>query len=78
MLPGISKIEEGMMIPIQPEVLTSKEVCELLKISAVTLWRERRAGRITYRRVSSKIIFLRSDVIAYLDQNIQPARSSRR
>jgi excisionase family DNA binding protein len=62
------------MIDIQPDILTSKEVCELLKISPVTLWRERRAGRITYRKVSSKVIFLRDDVLEYLERVMQPAR----
>lgn len=51
------------------EVFTDKEAAAYLRTSQVTLWRERRKGRITFRRVSSKIIYLRQDLEAYLDQN---------
>lgn len=66
------------MIHIEQDILTSKDVCELLKISPVTLWRERRAGRITCRKVSSKVIFLREDVLEYFERIMLPARTSGR
>lgn len=58
------------------DVLTTKQVCEILNISPVTLWRERKAGRISFRRVASKIRFLREDIESYLARNKQAARNS--
>ena len=54
-------------------VFTDKEASEYLRISQVTLWRERRRGRITFRRAASKIVYLREDLDAYLQQNMRPA-----
>jgi predicted site-specific integrase-resolvase len=54
-------------------LFTDKEASELLRISQVTLWRERRKGRITFRRVASKIVYLKEDLEAYLRQNARPA-----
>lgn len=53
----------------QREVFTNQQASEYLKTSQVTLWRERKAGKITFRRVASKIIYLQEDLDAYLDRN---------
>lgn len=55
------------------ELYTDREASQFLRISQVTLWRERRKGRITFRRVASKIVYLRKDLEAYLQQNTRPA-----
>ena len=55
------------------KVMTAGEVCEFLGISAITLWRERKAGRISYRRVASKVLFTREDIEEYLERNKQSA-----
>ena len=51
------------------EIYTDKEASLYLRISQVTLWRERKKGRIFFRRVASKIIYLREDLEKYLEQN---------
>jgi hypothetical protein len=53
----------------EDRIFTDKEASEYLRISQVTLWRERKAGKITFRRVASKIIYLREDLENYLEQN---------
>lgn len=51
------------------EIFTSKDACRILKISTVTLWRERKAGRISFRRIASKVVFTRQDLDNYLERN---------
>jgi hypothetical protein len=58
------------------DLFTSKEVCIFLKISPVTLWRLRKAGRVTFRRVASKIVYLRVDVDEYLERTKREAIST--
>jgi lipopolysaccharide export LptBFGC system permease protein LptF len=53
----------------QREIFTDKEASDYLRISQVTLWRERKAGKITFRRAASKIIYTREDLLNYLEQN---------
>jgi len=55
------------------EVYTDKEASRFLRISQVTLWRERKRGRITFRRVASKIVYLREDLENYLERNKREA-----
>ena len=54
-------------------VMTQNEVCEILGISPITLWRERKAGRISFRRIASKIVFTSQDVNEYLERNTRSA-----
>lgn len=54
---------------IENDLFTSKEACRFLKISPVTLWRERKAGRISFRRIASKVVFTRQDLEIYLERN---------
>jgi predicted site-specific integrase-resolvase len=54
-------------------IYTNKEASEYLRISEVTLWRERKAGKITFRRVASKIVYLREDLENYLNRNKRDA-----
>ena len=55
------------------QIYTDKEASEYLRISQVTLWRERKAGKITFRRVASKIIYLQEDLENYLNRNKREA-----
>jgi excisionase family DNA binding protein len=55
------------------EIFTTKEASRFLNISAVTLWRERRAGNISFRRAASKILFTREDIEEYLQRNKREA-----
>lgn len=52
---------------------TDREAAAFLRISQVTLWRERRAGRISFRRVASKILYTQSDLENYLNNNKREA-----
>ena len=51
------------------QIFTNSEACKFLRLSATTLWRERKSGKITFRRIASKIVYLREDLEAYLNQN---------
>lgn len=50
------------------EVFTEDETAEILRISKVTLWRERKRGRITCRRSASRPVYLREDITNYLNR----------
>lgn len=50
-------------------ILTQTEAAELLGISSVTLWRERKAGRISFRRIASKVVFTSEDISEYLERH---------
>lgn len=51
------------------KLFTTKETAEILRISPITLWRERKAGRIGFRRAASKIVFTQDDIENYLETN---------
>ncbi len=53
----------------EKEIYTDKEASDYLRISQITLWRERKKGKISFRRVSSKIVYLKEDIEKYLEQN---------
>ena len=56
-------------------MLTDKEAGELLQVSRITLWRERKAGRLSYRRVSGQIRYTSDDLESYLKNIKQEARA---
>lgn len=55
------------------ELYTNKEASDFLRVSPITLWRERKAGKIAFRRVASKIVFTREDLDTYLEANKREA-----
>jgi len=57
----------------EKQIYTTKEASDYLRISPVTLWRERKAGRISFHRVASKIIYTKEDLLAYLETNRRSA-----
>ncbi len=65
--------EEKKSVNADREIYTDKEASEYLRISQVTLWRERKKGKICFRRVASKIVYLRKDLEGYLNRNKREA-----
>lgn len=57
-----NKADTQINIPQADGVLSSKEVCELLHISAPTLIRYRKEGKIKGKRVGGKIFYKKSEV----------------
>lgn len=57
----------------QIEIFTDKEACSFLGVSAITLWRERKAGRLSYRRVGNGVRYTRGDLESYLESVKQSA-----
>ena len=53
----------------EQQIFTDKEASDFLRISQTTLWRERKGGKITFRRVASKIVYLREDLEEYLNRS---------
>ncbi len=54
---------------------TDKEASDYLRISQVTLWRLRKTGKISFRRVASKIIYTQSDLDNFLNSTKREAFS---
>jgi len=48
--------------PPDKEFLTKQEVCQMLQVKAVTLWRYAREGRLKQHRVGRKVFFLAEEV----------------
>jgi hypothetical protein len=57
----------------EQQIFTDKEASAFLRLSQVSLWRLRKAGKITFRRVASKIVYLREDLDSYLETNKREA-----
>lgn len=57
----------------EKQIYTDKEASDYLRISQVTLWRERKKGKISFRRVASKIVYLQEDLENYLNSNKREA-----
>jgi predicted DNA-binding protein (UPF0251 family) len=51
------------------QVFTDKEASIYLRVSRITLWRERKSGRVTFRRLRGKIIYTLADLENYLERN---------
>ncbi len=47
-------------------IYTDREAAKYLRISQITLWRLRKAGKIRFRRAASKIIYTQADLEHYL------------
>lgn len=67
-LGSINKAEEPVS---ETELLSITQVCELLKISKVTLHKWKKLGKIPYYRISNKIYFKKSEVIAHLKPGLK-------
>lgn len=61
------------IIMSEKQIYTDKEASLYLRVSQITLWRERKKGKISFRRVASKIVYLQEDLENYLNQNKREA-----
>ena len=50
-------------------VYTDREAAKFLRMSQIKLWRERKAGRISFRRLGGQLAYTLSDLQEYLDSN---------
>lgn len=55
--------------PPEKEFLARQEVCQMLHINSVTLWRYARVGRLKQHRVGRKVFFLAEEVREALINN---------
>ena len=72
---GTSLFTEDKRIMDGKQIYTDKEASGYLRISQVTLWRERQKGNISFRRAASKIIYTQQDLEDYLQRNKREAFS---
>lgn len=66
-------IAEVMTSPQQVDnerdtLLSSKELCNLLNVSSVTLWRMQKEGRLKPQRVGRKVVFSKNEVMALVKE----------
>lgn len=54
-------------------VLTDREAAQFLRMSQIKLWRERKAGKISFRRLGGQLAYTRDDLLTYLDRHLQSA-----
>lgn len=59
----------------QQQFFTDREASAYLRISQMTLWRERRSRRISFHRLGGKIIYTAADLEEYLANTKQEARA---
>lgn len=51
------------------ELLTDKEAAQFLRLSTLTLWRLRKRGDLPFVRLATKLLYRRSDLIAFINRN---------
>jgi len=51
------------------ELLTDKEAAQFLRSSPLTLWRLRKRGELPCVRIATKLLYRRSDLIAFIERN---------
>lgn len=51
------------------DLLTDKEAAKFLRLSPLTLWRMRKRGELPHVRLASKLLYRRSDLIAFIERN---------
>ena len=69
-IPELYKQLSEKFQPQQPEEFLSRnEVCALLKINLTTLWRYTNKGLLTGYNLEKKVLFKRSEIEAYLENN---------
>ena len=55
------------------QIYTDKEAAVYLRISQITLWRLRKAGKISFHRAASKLIYTQADLDNYLQSTKRDA-----
>lgn len=71
-------IGDQAMIHSQPDIVkqelfTEQEASAYLRISKVSLWRERKAGRIAFHRISGRIVYSSQQLNEFLERNKREA-----
>jgi hypothetical protein len=56
-----------------PNIYNKKSAAKFLGISTETLDRQKKAGKLPYRQIGDRIIFLEADLLAFLDACAVPA-----
>ncbi len=51
------------------ELLTDKEAASFLRLSPLTLWRLRKRGELPFVRLATKLLYRRSDLLAFIERN---------
>lgn len=55
------------------DLLTDKEAAQFLRLSTLTLWRLRKRGELPFVRLATKLLYRRTDLIAFIERNQQNA-----
>lgn len=58
------------------ELLTDKEAAQFLRLSPLTLWRLRKRGELPFVRLATKLLYRRTDLIAFIERNQRNAEVS--
>jgi len=56
------------------DLLTDKEAASFLRLSTLTLWRLRKKGELPFVRLATKLLYRKSDLIAFIERNARNAR----
>ena len=59
---------ESLLVNVDDKLMTEKEAAKILRLSTVTLWRERKSGQISFRRFAGKIFYTRQDISEYIER----------
>lgn len=51
------------------DLLTDKEAAQFLRLSTLTLWRLRKRGELPFVRLATKLLYRRSELIAFIERN---------
>lgn len=57
------------------DLLTDKEAAQFLRLSPLTLWRMRKRGELPFVRLASKLLYRRTDLIAFIERNQRNAEA---
>lgn len=61
-------VREALVINQEKQILSFKEVCEMLNISASCLNKWKSEGKIPYKKLGKRIFFSRTDIKAALNE----------
>ena len=61
------ELDESSPTP-EGEYLTINELCKLLKIGRMTIWRHSKKGILKPRKIGSRVLFARADIDEYLKE----------
>lgn len=53
------------------DFVTQKQAAEMFPISAMTLWRERKEGRLPFYRVRGRVLYRVSDLVTHFEAGLR-------